>query len=639
MDISRPQTTPDITSSATVSQAPQSDPYTEILSLARSTPSKSAFMAKVLRCLTKYFASPYAAVHVQYASEVLHDHFHVGPTDPKFWKASLEDFLTESLTENRPRARLLKSRAGDDAVAFLSAPVYEESGSAAGALAMVVAPIRPTDVSRHLSTLESLTRLASACTRALGGPSESEDSKAGGAASAARARTPIAALAKAAKCESAEELAFSITNELRNKLGCEQVAIGLVVRHRVKVLAVSGLDQISTRSPGIVSLTAAMEECLDAKAPLAYQREGEWMDDLLPPRYRIHKQWHAAAKGDAVASVPLGEGDKLLAVLSLRNRADRPFTKRQLEAIRSRVEPMATALLFARRASRGLAQHVLDGAHAAVTSLVSRGGYGRKSLVVLAVLLFSGFFFGSMPYRITVPSVVTPAVVRHVAAPYEGVLAVAYVMEGDLVRRGDVLCELDRRDINQQINALKAELSVLETEKDRGMAAESPVEVRLALAKQHLVRARLDIAASRARRATLRAPIDGIVVLGDLRKMIGTVVAQGDPLFELAPVDEWRIELEIPEALAADTRTGLAGVFASFAQPEVSHALEIGWVRPAAETRDHRNVFIAEADLSASGAGLLPGMEGVSRVDIGRRRVWWLTFHKTIDYLRMRMWL
>ena len=491
------------------------DPYTRVLELAREATSRTVFLSTVLRYLARSHASPYAALHARYASEVHQDDCHWGPTDPAFWRPSLQSFLTDSLSRGKPRAKLLTSKSGDAKVAFVSAPLAGTAGSTVGAIAFVLTAVDAETLPTRIARLEALVRFASACTENLGrgawgGAVDAGDSAAGGGG-------PNAALGRVGRYTSAEELAFSITNDLRNKLACEQVALSLVVRGRIRILSISGLDDVNRRSPGVASLAGAMEECLDANEPIFYPPTGDASNDPVTSRFRLHKQWHAAAKADAVASIPLCVEESPVAILSLRSQGDRSLTRKQIDAIRSKVEPFASALVLARRAGRGVLQHTIDSCHEGVTDLLLPGRYGRKALAIASVLAAVFFFTGSTTYHLSVPCVVTVSQKRHVAAPLNGMLTAAFVLPGDRVRRGDPLCEFDRRELAQQIAQLTAELEVLEWERARAMAADSPVEAQLAEAKQHVVEARLEIARGRADRTVVRAPIDGVIVSGDLR--------------------------------------------------------------------------------------------------------------------------
>ncbi|MBI4719593.1 MAG: HlyD family efflux transporter periplasmic adaptor subunit [Planctomycetes bacterium] len=625
-------------SPATSAPPTRSDTYAELIALCRRGSSPPKFISDALRAIARHFSSPYAEVYVRYASEVLHDDCHFGPTDPGFWKAGLRDFLTDSLTEPLPRAKLLQSRTGDMRIAFLSAPLFDPSGPAIGAVALVLAPVAELNLTAHLATLEAMARLVSCATEFLGSgrPTESLPAPARGSAAP---NADFRALSRAASCESLEELAFALTNDLCNKLGCEQVALGMVRGSTVTVVCLSGLDTVRRQSPGVAALRAAMEECLDAGVPMVSQQEGAWSGDARERTCRLHEQWSKAAHGDAVASIPLQAAGRTVAILSLRRRPDQPFTPGAVDDLRKRVEPFAPALLLARKAGRGVIRHALDSAREGAGALLQPGRRGLKAVTAAAFLLAATFFFGSMPYRVSVPCVVLPAEVRHVAVPFDGILASSRVMAGDRVSRGEVLAELDHRDTDQQRAELLAEQAVLARTMDRARAVNQPVEVQLAAAQQELVRTRLELLERRIEQSALRAPIDGVVIAGDLRKRVGGVVTRGEALFEVAPLGDWTLELHVPEPVSADLATDLNGEFVSYARPDQVRRFRIERVLPDAQVRSNKTVFIAEADVAAVEGELKPGMEGMARLHVGSRRIWWIALHRAFDYLRVNFWL
>ncbi|MDO8630844.1 MAG: HlyD family efflux transporter periplasmic adaptor subunit [Phycisphaerales bacterium] len=604
------------------------DAFAEIFRLAKNVPSRQRFMTDVLRCVVRAYSSPYGAIHIRYASEVVQDETHAGPTDPKFWKSGIQQFLTQSLIEPRPWAKLLKARNGTARVAFISAPIYDPGGPAIGALAIVVAVEDDADWTAHLSTLESLCRTASFAVEFVGrseGPAGS-------------ARGGDRALARAAAYESAEELAFALTHELRNRFGFEQVALGMVAAKHVRILSISGLDQVNGRSPGVASLRAAMEECLDAATPILHPHPADWeQKSERPPIYHLHRQWHAAAKGDSVASIPLRAGEEVVAILSVRSRSDQPLTPARVDEIRARVEPFASSLVLTQRARRSLARHAKESVRETMASLTASGRYKRKVFAAALTVATLVFCFGTMNYEIAAPCKVASAHMRHVSAPFAGVLTDAPIRQGDRVGKGEVLCEFDHRELDQQRMELAAQLEVLERERDRATAEGYPAAARLAAANQELIRVRKEIVERRIEQSVVRSPIDGVVIQGDPRKLVGAVLPQGESLFQIAPVDAWTLELSIPEWAVTDVSSGLRGSFISFARPETHREFRIARVLPAAESRQTHNVFVAEAELEAGGEWIKPGMEGVARVRVGSRPIWWVALHRVIDYARLKL--
>lgn len=604
----------------------RSDAYAAIVAAARDAGSLPAFYEAALRVIGRRFACPYAAVYVRLRSEVVQSDFHCGPTDPGFWKPAVQTFLTESLAEPRSRAKLLAARNAELRIALLSTPLHAPDGEVIGALALVT-KADDTDVRRSAALLESLCALTSYVAGFVARSPES----------AAATAAPSPALLRAATVESVEELAFSITNNLRNRLSCDHVALGVVRGAHVRIVSISGLDEVNSRSPGVVMLRAAMEECLDAGQPI--RCDADSAAQSAARRYLLHQRWHEAARGAAVASIPLRVGERIAAILSLRRSANDPFDDAKIEKIRAAVEPFAAALELVRDARRTVAAHLRDAARDAALSLLRPGAPGRRLCALASGLAALWFCFGTLNYSVPGRCVLKPATLRHATMPFEGVLSAARVVAGDEVRAGDVLCIIDHRDLELRRQELSAALHVAEQEQIAALAANHPVEARLAQARLTLLRAQLAAVERRIELATVRSPFDGRVVAGDLRQRIGSVLRQGELLYQIAPLHSWTLEIAVPESAAADLQAGFAGQFASNARPEDTQPLRISRVRPSAEVRNGRNVYIAEAQVETDAAWMRPGLEGLARVQVGRRPVWWVALHRLLDYLWLNYWL
>jgi len=296
-------------------------------------------------------------------------------------------------------------------------------------------------------------------------------------------------------------------------------------------------------------------------------------------------------------------------------------------------------LFITRKAARGLFRHVRDNARELAVSYLTPGRRTLKIATAISVLLLGWFVFGTTEYHLTVPAKVMPARVFHVTAPFEGTLVKAHFLEGQAVQRGDILCELDREELYQLQNQFIAELGVLEHEMDRARAREKPADVEVLRGQQAVLQARLESVDSRIAKAVIRSPIAGAVISGDLREHIGSVVFRGDQFFEVAPAGEWKIELEVPEADVDLVETGLSGYFAINARPHEHKDIIISEVKPHAAIRGQKNVYVAEARIDLSVDWIRPGMEGMAKISIGRKPIWWATLHRAIDSFRMSFWL
>ena len=150
--------------------------------------------------------------------------------------------------------------------------------------------------------------------------------------------------------------------------------------------------------------------------------------------------------------------------------------------------------------------------------------------------------------------------------------------------------------------------------------------------------AQLALASERLKRATLVAPFDGVVISGDLSQLIGSPVEQGKKLFEIAPLEAYRVILQIDEREVRHIQVGQAGKVVISGIVGEPIAFHVGKVTPVATSQDGHNFFKAEAKLEQTPTGLRPGMEGVAKVSVGTRQLWWILTHSLMDWLRLSLW-
>ncbi len=411
----------------------------------------------------------------------------------------------------------------------------------------------------------------------------------------------------------------------------------------MRILSISGLDEVKPRSPGTQSIRQAMEECLDASRVIEFQIEEGWDEEggrgPARPSFRLHRQWHESTGGAALLSIPLMAGDRVVAVVSFRRRAAQPFSAGDVQSIRALVEPYSAALELLQRATRGPARVAYDRARQAAS--FGRTGRGiRKALTVVAIGAGAAWFaFGSIEYRVSAPAVVRPGERRHIGAPFDGAIASASVRAGDPVRRGDTLCSFDTRAQTLEAEGLNADARVLRMELERALDAGRIDEASLLDARLGALEARRARVDDQIRQGTVRAPFDGTVVRGDLSERVGEVVALGETLFELAPAGDWCVEVRVPEHAADEVEAGATGSFMWGSRPGERVSLSVERVTPTAEPINGRNVFVVRGGLSAAPAWLRPGMEGHAAISAGRRPVWWVVLHRAIDAVRAEFWL
>jgi multidrug resistance efflux pump len=201
-----------------------------------------------------------------------------------------------------------------------------------------------------------------------------------------------------------------------------------------------------------------------------------------------------------------------------------------------------------------------------------------------------------------------------------------------------VLCRLDGRDLKLEQVRWASEREQSERKYRQAIAAQDRASMAMVQAQINQAQAQLTLAEDKLERATLVAPFDGIVVSGDLSQLLGTPVEQGKVLFEIAPLDTYRVVLNVDERDISQIKVGQQGVLALSGIPyEVMH-FAVKQVTPVSTSQEGSNYFRVEAQIDAPSERLRPGMEGIGKVAVGKRKIIWIWTHSLVDWFRLWTW-
>jgi multidrug efflux pump subunit AcrA (membrane-fusion protein) len=140
-------------------------------------------------------------------------------------------------------------------------------------------------------------------------------------------------------------------------------------------------------------------------------------------------------------------------------------------------------------------------------------------------------------------------------------------------------------------------------------------------------------------RTRVTAPFDSFVVSGDLSQALGSPVERGDTMFELAPLDSYRVILEVDERDIDDVAVSQDGQLALTSDPDNSLPISIEKITPLSTALEGRNYFRVEARLDGEVPPLLrPGMEGVGKIQVDQRKLLWIWTHKILHWMQMFFW-
>lgn len=607
--------------------AEQRSAFVALPRLAAETASRERFLRVAVHLISEHFGGYFAAGSFTVGAFTVSEA--TIPGDSGDWSRVARDTLLEAQTGEKSLARAFATSDADRFVGVLASAI-PAMGETEGAVVVYCTCESQFDLTGRLNELRSLCGLLAGLLEGLGS----------GARTTTSSGADVAAhLTRARDYTSPYQLAFALVNAMASKLACDQVAMGRSRAGRVRLLAISGLDDVKARPPGAARMREAMEECADLALPICVQAEDPWRDDTITKPFRLHQRWHENAGRAAVASVPLMVGDDAVAVLSLRRRADQAFTFDELARVRELAAPFATALLIVERSARSVPRHALDSLSDFGVAFARREAWARRVIALVCTVLFAWFCLGTLPFSLTAPATIAPPSVTHLAAPFASKIAEVHAGPGDELRAGDAVYRLDTREMELRLSEISAEASAERVAMDLALAEGQTGEAEMARARLGVLLTEAEATRHRIEAATVRAPTDGIVLAGDLSKLLGQAVRQGEALVQFAPTDGWLTEIALPEHAIDHLRLAQSGSFAPIAAPGDRLSFAIESIAPAAEIRDGRNVFVAKARVTDAPIPVRAGMEGTARIEIDERPVWWLATRRLADFIRLRFWL
>jgi len=428
--------------------------------------------------------------------------------------------------------------------------------------------------------------------------------------------------------------ALALVNAMATSLSCDRVSIGFVKGGRTQVTALSHSAEFKEQTNVIRGLAEAMDEAIDQRETIVYPSPAEGVSVVTQAHAELAKEGGSGA----LLCVPLEAGGQAVGALLLERPAERAFDQKSVDLCRSVASLIGPVLDLHRREDRWVGAKVWDSFTRYVRDLLGPTHVALKVTTVSIAGLLAFCVLAEGEYRVSAKTVLEPIVQRAAAAPFNGYIREASIRAGDVVRLGDVLCTLDDRELRLERAKSSSKLEEYRKEYHKAMAERQAAKVEIATAQMNQVESEIALLDDQLAHTRVTAPFDGIVVSGDWTQSLGSPVEKGKVLFEVAPLDGYRVVLEVDERDIADVRVGQQGQLLLSAFPSDPVAVTVAKVTPVSTAKEGRNFFRVEATLDQPHGRLRPAMEGAGKIEIDRRLLIWIWTHQVVDWLRLTAW-
>ena len=412
-----------------------------------------------------------------------------------------------------------------------------------------------------------------------------------------------------------QQAALRLLNHLQTQWGAQRVLLGIQKGRHCRLRVSSELTELPRKADLVHASEAIMDETLFTKQVLS-----SWMDEVPQSVRRLQN----LSGSPALLSLPL----------LLPNTDD---------SIEKQNTPWAVLLIFAKDFKQfpdtemwqrqafaiSLSLYTAQKLNPSRLTRWRRALLQKKGLAWLAaagMLVFASTL--PMTHHVDADVSLEAWQKRLVNAPFDSILKNTAVQPGDLVQSNTVLANLDEREFTWQLSSLQAEKNRAKKQKDVSRAERDPANVQIAELEIERLNAKIALLKHRMENLALKSPIDGLLISGDWQREAGKPLNKGEVLFEIAPLDDLRVQMQIAAEDISYVQTGQSMTLYLNAFPHDEWTLDILRIYPQASIVDAENVFILEARLANPKHALRPGLQGQAKIEVGKAPAYWVILHQ-----------
>jgi hypothetical protein len=366
-----------------------------------------------------------------------------------------------------------------------------------------------------------------------------------------------------------KETAYAVANDGKRLVGCDRLSVAMKVGGRVMVEAVSGQEVVEQRANLIRELTRLCKVVIRSGEDLVYTGNTEGFAPDIRDALELYVD-ESGAKAIIITLLHKPDSEE-----TEKTREKIPFGCLVAEQIGDEMAPTdahARTEVVSRHASTALwnAQEHNKIFLLPVLKAVGspwrffRGRTLAKILAVLAAILAIIGVLTFVPWKLTIEGrgALMPESRRITYAPLAGVITGLPVEHGQRVREGDVLVELESKELEKQWKEMiqqrdtaltqKAHLQIqvnkstttseVEKAQLQGQLAEAMIKAKFAQEQIELIQDQLAM-------LTVRSPVSGLITTWEVKKNLHKrPVEIGQELVTVADTTgEWVLEVDVPD--------------------------------------------------------------------------------------------
>jgi len=435
-----------------------------------------------------------------------------------------------------------------------------------------------------------------------------------------------------------ERMLQTIVNAPQAVIPYERAAIALEERGRFKLSAVTGVNQLNADAPDIAPLNAVLQWAALAEEVVDVKQHGEEIDAEREETRAKFRQYFASTGMRGFYAIPLNDDTGRVGIMGLESSDPDFLTAVHIELLQVLAGQATVALRNAQMYKEVPFISVLEPVLERKRRFMALEKTRRRLYTIAAgaALVFLVVF--PLPMRLAGDAVVAPVHRALVQPEFEGVVGKVLVREGERVRRGQVLAEMESWDRQTALAAAESRYQTALQQMNRALASNDGAEAGIQRVQADYWKSEVANARQLLDRASLRSPIDGVVATPHIDTLVGRRLQFGDTFAEVVDASTAVVDVAIEDSDISLLREGQNAAVKLNGYPTRTFRGIVATVSPKAEIAGGGRVVFARVAVDNGGGWMRSGMEGRGKILTGWRMSGYVLFRRPAIWLYSRAW-
>jgi len=430
----------------------------------------------------------------------------------------------------------------------------------------------------------------------------------------------------------------AIVNGPASVIPYERAGIALEQRGAFELKAVSGTTQLNVDDPQYRQLREMLKWGAILNQPLLVTQRGDEIDSDREETRAKFREYFAETGMRGCHVVPLMDEEGKVGVLLFESSDPHFLSEAHFEMVKVLASQATVALRNASLYKEVPFIDVLQPLLERKKQFLALEKHRRAALIAGAAAAILFLLAFPLPLRVAGNAVVAPAHMARVGAEFEGVIRQLNVHEGDLVKKGDVIAQLEDWEYRSALAAARAKYQTATAQMDRALANSDGSQAGIEKAQADYWAAEVARAQERLERTAIRSPIDGVIATPQLENLVGHKVKDGESFVDIVDNSQALVDVAVDAGDVALLRAGEKTSLKLDGFPERTFRGQVAVVSPQGILQNSEPTFFARVSVANPDHLLRSGMQGRGKISTGWRSAGVVMFRRTGMWIWTKLW-